>query len=97
VRDAIIAAKRTLDTESEYNSPQTPYNPATLSLGRQLAGYVIAADLIDLPTMPAAVGEPMTPDAEFRPWLNEIRDVELFYSNATYGKSLRKTYENWAH
>lgn len=91
--NAIIAAQESLNSTAEYNDPNLHcgYRPRTLSLGRQLAGYIIAADLINLKQYDPAA------DTAFRSWLIEIRDVELEGSNSTYGKSLRKTYENWAH
>ena len=84
VRDGIIAAKRTHDEVSEYGR--------TLSLGRQLGAYVIAADLIDLQSYDAVA------DAEFRPWVSLMRTVTLPLSNTIWA-TLRMTDEttcnNW--
>ncbi|MHC4415638.1 MAG: alginate lyase family protein [Planctomycetota bacterium] len=56
----------------------------TLALGRNLVGYVIAADLVGLPP---------SKDLEFRIWLRELLDMEL------QGRTLRSTHEdrpnNW--
>jgi len=60
----------------------------TLALGRNLAAYVIAADLIDLPAYDSAFDA-----GTFRPWLEEVRDEEL------EGRTLVSTHEvrpnNW--
>lgn len=85
VRDAIMAAKRTLDSQAEYD-----LTARTLSLGRQLGAYVIAADLIDLPTF-----DP-TADAEFRPWLSSIRTQVLPQSNSNW-QTLTITHEKAAN
>jgi hypothetical protein len=59
----------------------------TLALGRNLAGYVVAADLIDLPSFDAAA------DKRFRTWLAAVRDKDL------KGLTLLSTHEtrpnNW--
>lgn len=59
---------------------------STLALGRNLIGYVIAADIVGLPP---------GPDAVFRAWLKEVRDEPL----DGHGHSLRLTHEqrpnNW--
>jgi hypothetical protein len=83
VRDAIIAAKRTLDEPAEYNLS----GARTLSVGRQLVGYANAADLIDLQTYDATV------DAELRSWLSQMRTRELPNSNSLYGTTLVRTHE----
>ena len=84
VRDGILAAKRTHDVLAEYGR--------TLSLGRQLGAYVIAADLIDLQSYDAVA------DAEFRPWVSLMRTVTLPLSNTIWA-TLRMTDEttcnNW--
>ena len=60
----------------------------TLALGRELAAYVIAADLIGLRTADPAL------DATFRSWLGQVLDRRL-----ADGKSLTETHErrpnNW--
>ena len=81
VRDAIIAAKRTMDEDAEYSLART------LGVGRQLVGYAIAADLIDLQTY-----DPVA-DSEFRPWLAQMRTRDLPNSNPLYGKTLVRTHE----
>ncbi|MHC4099461.1 MAG: alginate lyase family protein [Planctomycetota bacterium] len=62
----------------------TEQGGATLALGRNLVGYVIAADLVGLP--PSA-------DSVFRAWLEDLLDMELL------GRTLRSTHEdrpnNW--
>lgn len=94
VRDAIIAAKRTADEPEELNrntgDPSTTLN--TLALGRQLGGYVIAADLIDLASFDPAA------DAEFRSWLDAIRTTTLPLSNSNWPTLVithEKTANNW--
>jgi hypothetical protein len=60
----------------------------TLALGRELAAYVIAADLIDLPNY-----DPAFDQDQFRPWLRSTLTEEL------EGKTLQSTHEvranNW--
>jgi hypothetical protein len=60
----------------------------TLALGRELAAYVIAADLIDLPASDAGFDT-----GQFRPWL------ERTLTETLDGKTLRSTHEdrpnNW--
>ena len=62
----------------------TEHDGRTLALGRELAAYVIAADLVELPA-----GE----DIVFRAWLRQTLDTRL------EGKTLRTTHErrpnNW--
>ena len=59
----------------------------TLALGRNLAAYIIAADLVNLPAVNAAV------DQQFRTWLGQVLTEELD------GRTLRSTHEdrpnNW--
>lgn len=83
VRDSIMKAVRKLDDTAEYNAC-----PHVLTVGRQLAGYCIAADLIDL--------ESFAPDSDavFRPWLDDKLTREFPQSNPTYGKSIVKTHES---
>jgi hypothetical protein len=83
VRDAIIAAKRTLDESSEWQE-----RSSVLSSGRQLGGYVIAADLINLRSFDPSA------DNEFRTWLSAIRTTNI----GTHGrwKSITYTCENAA-
>jgi hypothetical protein len=66
VRDGILAAKRTLDESAEWQT-----RSGVLSASRQIGGYVIAADLIDLKNFDAAV------DGEFRGWLTSIRTTNI--------------------
>ena len=60
----------------------------TLALGRNLVGYVVAADLIDLRSFDAEA------DGRFREWLEEVRDERL-----DDGRTLRETHaerpNNW--
>ncbi|HEX4929340.1 MAG TPA: alginate lyase family protein [Gaiellaceae bacterium] len=60
----------------------------TLALGRNLVGYVVAADLIDLRAYDADA------DERFREWLGEVRDERL-----DDGRTLRETHaerpNNW--
>ena len=60
----------------------------TLALGRNLVGYVVAANLIDLPSFDAAA------DERFREWLRSVRDERL-----DDGRTLRETHaerpNNW--
>jgi hypothetical protein len=87
VRDAIIAAKRTMDESSEWQTRN-----GVLSAGRQLGAYVIAADLIALKNHDAAA------DQEFRTWLTAIRTTNI----GTHGRMKNITYtcenatHNWA-
>jgi hypothetical protein len=81
VRDGILAAKRTLDEAAEWQT-----NSGVLSASRQIGGYVIAADLIDLKNFDAAA------DGEFRSWLSTIRTTNI----GTHGrwKAITWTCEN---
>jgi hypothetical protein len=81
VRDGILAGKRTHDVTAEYGR--------TLSLGRQLGAYVIAADLIDLESFDAAA------DQEFRPWVDLMRTATLPLSNSNW-PTLKLTHEKTA-
>jgi hypothetical protein len=62
----------------------TEQGGTTLALGRNLVGYVIAADLVGLPPLV---------DSVFRGWLEDLLDMEL------EGRTLRSTHEdrpnNW--
>jgi hypothetical protein len=81
VRDAILAAKRSLDEYVEWQSSN-----GVLAAGRQLGAYVISADLISLPSYDAVA------DSEFRSWLGFIQTTDI----GTHGrwKNLRYTCEN---
>jgi hypothetical protein len=77
VRDGILAAKRSLDESTEWQSEN-----GVLSAGRQIGAYVIAADLINLQVYDAAA------DNEFRGWLSPIRTTNIGthsrWDNLTY-------------
>ena len=66
----------------------TEVGARALSVGRKLAGYVIAADIIDLPEV-----APLFDDSVFRPWLRSFRKTVL------RGRTLRSCHEdrpnNW--
>ena len=83
VRDGVLAAKRSLDQSSEWQTDN-----GVLATGRQLGAYVIAADLIDLKRFDGAA------DNEFRSWLSAIRTTEI----GTHGRwrTLTFTCENAA-
>src|SRR6185503_12671701 len=83
VRDAIIAAKRSLDETSEWQTTN-----GVLAAGRQLGTYVISADLIDLKN------SDFVTDTEFRIWLTTIRTTNI----GTHGrwKAITYTCENAA-
>jgi len=83
VRDGILAAKRTLDEPSEWQTTN-----GVLSAGRQIGAYVISADLINLKSFDAAA------DNEFRSWLQAIRTTNI----GTHGrwKAITFTCENAA-
>jgi hypothetical protein len=81
VRDAILAAKRSLDQSTEWQSED-----GVLSAGRQIGAYVIAADLINLPSYDAVA------DNEFRSWLGPIRTTDV--GTHSRWKNLRYTCEN---
>lgn len=76
-QEVIRACLRAIGTEARGR---------TLSLGRELAAYVIAADLVGLPA---------EEDARFRRWLSRVRTRDL------RGRSLRSTHEdrpnNWGN
>lgn len=57
----------------------------TLALGRNLAAYIIAADLVNLPAVNASV------DQQFRNWLGQVLNEELD------GMTLRSTHEKRAN
>jgi hypothetical protein len=82
-RDGILAAKRSLDESSEWQTDN-----GVLATARQLGAYVIAADLIDLKKYDASA------DNEFRSWLSSIRTTEI----GTHGRwqTLTFTCENAA-
>lgn len=83
VRDAILAAKQTLDDPYDWRSSN-----GVLAAGRQLGAYVISADLIDLKNYDGST------DEEFRSWLASIRTKNI----GTHGrwKSITYTCENAA-
>ena len=83
VRDAIIAAKRSMDESSEWQTTN-----GVLAAGRQLGTYAISADLIGLRSFDANA------DSEFRGWLAMIRTTNI----GTHGrwKSITFTCENAA-
>jgi hypothetical protein len=83
VRDGILAAKRTLDEPAEWQT-----RGGVLSASRQLGGYVIAADLIDLKNFDAAA------DGEFRSWLASIRTTNI--GTHSRWKAITYTCENAA-
>jgi hypothetical protein len=86
VRDAVLAAKRTLDQPAEWQT-----RSGVLSASRQIGAYVIAADLINLKSFDAAA------DQEFRTWLSNIR----FANIGTHGRwkaiaqTCGNTISNW--
>jgi hypothetical protein len=81
VRNAIIAAKRSLDESAEWQTTN-----GVLAAGRQIGAYVISADLINLKSYDAAT------DNEFRAWLGPIRTTDI----GTHGRwtNIRFTCEN---
>jgi hypothetical protein len=83
VRNAIIAAKQSLDQSSEWQTSN-----GVLAAGRQIGAYVISADLINLRNYDAAA------DNEFRAWLGPIRTTNI----GTHGrwKAITFTCENAA-
>lgn len=83
VKSAILAAKRSLDESSEWQTTN-----GVLAAGRQIGTYVIAADLIKLRNYD------LTADTEFRAWLVLIRTTDI----GTHGrwKNLQYTCENAA-
>jgi len=83
VRDAILAAKQTLDEPREWKTSN-----GVLAAGRQLGAYVISADLIDLKNYDASA------DNEFRSWLASIRTTNI--GTHSRWKSITYTCENAA-
>lgn len=83
VKTAILAAKRSLDASSEWQTTN-----GVLGAGRQIGAYVIAADLIKLGSYD------LTADTEFRSWLVTIRTTDI----GTHGrwKNIKYTCENAA-
>jgi hypothetical protein len=81
VRDAILAAKRTLDESAEWQTTN-----GVLATGRQLGAYVISADLINFKSYDPA-GE-----NEFRTWLAAIRTTNI--GTHSRWKNIRYTCEN---
>lgn len=81
VKNAILAAKQSMDASSEWQTTN-----GVLAAGRQIGAYVIAADLINLRNFDAAA------DNEFRAWLGPIRTTNI----GTHGrwKSITFTCEN---
>jgi len=77
--DVISALKRAVGTE---------VGGRTLALGRNLPGYVIAADLVDLPS-----ADPSFDQNTFRPWLRSL------FTKTLDGRTLVSTHEdrpnNW--
>jgi hypothetical protein len=73
-RDAIMAAKRTMDEPAEWNccgSSVPEQNTRSLGVSRQIYGYVIAADIIDLASYDA------TNNTEFTDWVRVICTTPL--------------------
>jgi hypothetical protein len=83
VRNAIIAAKQSMDQSAEWQTQN-----GVLAAGRQIGAYVISADLINLRSYDAAA------DNEFRAWLGPIRTTNI----GTHGrwKAITFTCENAA-
>ncbi len=81
VRNAIIAAKQSLDESTEWQTAN-----GVLAAGRQIGAYVISADLINLKSYDAAA------DNKFRAWLGPIRTANI----GTHGrwKNIQYTCEN---
>ncbi|HEX5635715.1 MAG TPA: hypothetical protein VFY78_01395, partial [Gammaproteobacteria bacterium] len=81
VKTAILAAKRSLDASSEWQTTN-----GVLAAGRQIGAYVIAADLIKLASYDA------TANTEFKNWLVTIRTTDI----GTHGrwKNIKYTCEN---
>lgn len=84
VRDGILAAKRSLDDSSEWQTSN-----GVLATGRQLGAYVISADLINLRSFDGAA------DNEFRGWLGPIRTTNI--GTHSRWKNLKYTCENSAN
>jgi hypothetical protein len=83
VRDGILAAKRTLDQPTEWQTEN-----GVLAAGRQIGAYVISADLIDLRNFDPAA------EKEFRIWLMTIRSTNV--GTHSRWKSITQTCENAA-
>jgi hypothetical protein len=66
VRNAIIAAKQSMDQSTEWQTQN-----GVLAAGRQIGAYVVSADLINLRSYDAAA------DNEFRAWLGPIRTTNI--------------------
>jgi hypothetical protein len=81
VRNAIIAAKQSLDASAEWQTSN-----GVLAAGRQIGAYVISADLINLRSYDAAA------DNEFRAWLGPIRTTNI--GTHSRWKALTFTCEN---
>lgn len=81
VRDSIIAAKRSLDQPSQWQTIN-----GVLAAGRQIGAYVISANLIDLKSYDPAA------DNEFRAWLGPIRTTNIGINGRW--KNIRYTCEN---
>lgn len=81
VKTAILAAKRSLDASSEWQTTN-----GVLAAGRQIGAYVIAADLIKLGSYDAIA------NTEFKNWLITIRTTNI----GTHGrwKNIKYTCEN---
>jgi hypothetical protein len=93
-RDAIMAAKRTMDEPSEWDccdSSVPERNTRTLGVGRQVYAYVFAADIIDLESYDA------TSNTEFSNWLRAIRTTPLPQSGRPNNSIYTLTYahETW--
>ncbi len=81
VRDAILAAKRSLDESAEWQTTN-----GVLAAGRQIGAYAISADLINLKSYDAGA------DNEFRTWLGPIRTTNI--GTHARWKNIRYTCEN---
>jgi len=81
VRDAILAAKRSLDESAEWQTAN-----GVLAAGRQIGAYAISADLINLKSYDAGA------DNEFRTWLGPIRTTDI--GTHARWKNIRYTCEN---
>jgi len=84
VRSGLMSAMRSMDQQSEYDKSGS----RTLGVGRQLTGYVIAADLIDFASFAA------DSEAIFSTWLNQMRTQTFTNSNSSYCKTLVGTHES---
>jgi hypothetical protein len=81
VRNAIIAAKRSLDESAEWQT-----RDGVLSAGRQIGAYVIAADLIGLKSYD------INAYGEFTGWLSSIRTTNI--GTHSRWQNIRYTCEN---